>query len=47
MTDIIVKIMVEVLSILAITTKEIKQSRAGEFTRSRGGTTSHRKLTIV
>jgi hypothetical protein len=28
MTDIIVKIMVEVLSILSIATKEIKQSRA-------------------
>ena len=30
MTDIIVKIMVEVLSILSIATKEIKQSRARE-----------------
>jgi hypothetical protein len=45
MTDMIVKIMVEVLSILAITTKEIKQSRASEFTR--GGMNSHRRLTIV
>ena len=33
MTDMIVKIMVEVLSILGITTKEIKQSRASEFIR--------------
>jgi hypothetical protein len=34
MTDIIVKVMVEVLSILAIATKEIKQGRASElFTR--------------
>ena len=32
MTDIIVKIMVEVLSILAIATKEIKQSRTSELT---------------
>jgi len=31
MTDIIVKIMVEVLSILSIVTKEIKQSRASEL----------------
>jgi hypothetical protein len=31
MTDIVVKIMVEVLSILAIATKEVKQSRASEF----------------
>ena len=31
MTDIIVKIMVEVLSILSIATKEIKQSRASEL----------------
>ena len=30
MTDIIVKIMVEVLSILSIATKEIKQSRTSE-----------------
>jgi len=30
MTDIIVKIMVQVLSILAIATREIKQSRASE-----------------
>jgi len=30
MTDIIVKIMVEVLSILAIATKEMKQSRMSE-----------------
>jgi hypothetical protein len=31
MTDIIVKIMVEVLSILSITAKEITQSRASVF----------------
>ena len=31
MTDIIVKIMVEVLSILSIVTKEIKQSKASEL----------------
>jgi len=31
MTDIIVKIMVEVLSILSIATKEITQSRASEL----------------
>jgi hypothetical protein len=31
MIDIIVKIMVEVLSILSIATKEIKQSRASEL----------------
>ena len=31
MTDIIVEIMVEVLSILAIATKEIKQGRASEL----------------
>ena len=45
MTDMIVKIIVEVLSILAITTKEIKQGRASEFTR--GGMNSHRRLTMV
>jgi hypothetical protein len=45
MTDIIVKIIVEVLSILAITTKEIKQGRASEFTR--GGMNGHRRLTVV
>ena len=33
MTDIIVKIMVEVLSILSIATKEIKESRASESIR--------------
>jgi hypothetical protein len=32
MTDIIVKIMVEVLCILAVATKEIKQSRTSELT---------------
>jgi len=31
MTDVIVKIMTEVLSILSIATKEIKQSRASEL----------------
>lgn len=31
MTDVIVKIIVEVLSIFAIATKEIKQSRASEL----------------
>jgi hypothetical protein len=31
MTDIIVKIMVEVLSILAIATKQIKESRTSEL----------------
>jgi hypothetical protein len=35
MTDIIVKIMVEVLSILGIATKEVKQSRASELTLRR------------
>ena len=34
MTDIIVKIMVEVLFILSIATKEIKQSRASELIQS-------------
>ena len=33
MTDIIVRIMVEVLSILSIATKEIKESRASELIR--------------
>ena len=33
MTDIIVKMMVEVLNILAIATKEIKEGRASEFPR--------------
>ena len=32
MTDIIVKIMAEVLCVLAIATKEIKQSKASELT---------------
>ena len=31
MTDAIVKIMIEVLSILAITTKDIKQGRSSEL----------------
>ena len=31
MSDVIVKIMIEVLSILAIATKEIKQGRASEL----------------
>jgi len=30
MTDVIVKIMIEVLSILAVATKEIKQGRSSE-----------------
>ncbi len=34
MTDAIVKVMVEVLRIIAITTKEIKQNRASELTIS-------------
>jgi hypothetical protein len=34
MTDVIVKIMIEVLSILAIATKEIKQGRSSESTTS-------------
>ena len=45
MTDMIVKIMVEVLSILAITTMEIEQSRASEF--NPGGMNSRSRLTIV
>jgi hypothetical protein len=32
MTDVIVKIMIEILSILAIATKEIKQGRSSEYT---------------
>jgi hypothetical protein len=32
MADVIVKIMIEILSILAIATKEIKQGRSSEFT---------------
>ena len=35
MMDIMVKIMVEVLSILAFATKEVKQSRTSELTRER------------
>jgi hypothetical protein len=31
MTDVIVKIMIEVLSILAIATREIKQGRSSEW----------------
>ena len=31
MTDVIVKIMIEVLSILAIATKEVKQGRSSEL----------------
>jgi hypothetical protein len=34
MTDAIVKVMVEVLRIIAIATKEIKQNRASELTIS-------------
>ena len=36
MMDAIVKVIIEVLSILAIVTKEIKQSRASESTLSSG-----------
>ena len=32
MTDVIVKIMIEILSILAIATKEIKRGRSSEYT---------------
>ena len=32
MTNVIVKIMTEILSILAIATKEIKQGRSSEYT---------------
>jgi hypothetical protein len=32
MTDVIVKIMIEILSILAIATKEIRQGRSSECT---------------
>jgi hypothetical protein len=39
MTDIIVKVMIEVLFILAIATKEIKQSRASELI-------THRHVTV-
>ena len=45
MTDIIVKIMVEVLSILSIATKEIKQSRASESIR--GGMDRSYRLTVA
>ena len=31
MTDVIVKVMIEVLSILAIATKKIKEGRSSEF----------------
>ena len=40
MTDAIVKVMVEVLRILAIATKEIKQNRASELTFSYSSTLS-------
>jgi hypothetical protein len=36
MTDIIVKILVEVLNVLAIATKEIKQGRTSELPRPCG-----------
>ncbi|KAH9988272.1 hypothetical protein BJV74DRAFT_951505 [Russula compacta] len=45
MTDMIIKIMVEVLSILSIATKEIKQSRASELISS--STNRLGRLTIV
>jgi hypothetical protein len=32
MTNVIVKIMIEILSILAIATKEIRQGRSSEYT---------------
>jgi hypothetical protein len=32
MTDVIVKIMIEILSILAIATKEIRQGRSSKYT---------------
>jgi hypothetical protein len=32
MTDLIIKIMVELLSVLALTTKQIKQGRFSEYT---------------
>ena len=38
MTDAIVKVMVEVIHILAIATKEVKQNRASELTFSGGST---------
>jgi len=45
MTDIIVKIMVEVLSILSIATKEIRQSRASESIS--GGMNRPCRLTVA
>jgi hypothetical protein len=45
MTDVIVKIMVEVLTILAIATKEMKQSKASESVR--GGMDCSCWLTVV
>jgi hypothetical protein len=45
MTDIIVKIMVEVLSILSIATKEIKQSTASELIA--GGVNCSRRFTVA
>jgi hypothetical protein len=45
MTDVIVKIMVEVLTILAIATKEVKQSKASESIR--GGMDYSCWLTVV
>ncbi|KAH9044038.1 hypothetical protein EDB83DRAFT_2406718 [Lactarius deliciosus] len=39
MTDIIVKIMVEVLGILAISTKEIKQGRTKKYLKKLAGRT--------
>jgi hypothetical protein len=45
MTDIIVKIMVEVLCILSIATKEMKQSRASELIP--GGMNCACRLTVV
>jgi len=45
MTDIIVKIMIEVLSILAIATNEVHQSRASELNSVRMN--HHSRLMIV
>jgi hypothetical protein len=47
MTDVIVKIIVEVLSILAITTKEIKQSRASESIHGGMNASGPGRLTVV
>ena len=46
MTDIIVKIMVEVLSILSIATNEIRQSRASESIQLPGGVNCQCRRTV-